>query len=260
MLAGTIRLLPYEDFRAQFSQTVFIDVFTVTIPYLTLLLVYMNAQDELGNIPLVGLIVHLTNLVFTIKHICVAQTDEIYGCTLLDPRTCFGVRKACSCFSCTSQDDVENTDSPTLGDRDSMQQTVFDQFSKRNVSQVSTIGASNFMRSTANVTRNRTGMLTTEKTSGGNTDRAIRLNVESTGSLPDLNIFREDLASQHMKITTLLYTLEWDFVNLAVYFRVIRLSKLSSIFLLVWTALVLVLAWVFKEKLMQTDEESLPNL
>jgi len=89
--------MPFKDFQAQFFQGVIIEVVTVTIPYALLTAVYCSQRGGISFVALVGVTVHLANLLIGSKHIFSAQIDEERACRFLDPRTCFKLREKCKC-------------------------------------------------------------------------------------------------------------------------------------------------------------------
>jgi len=70
----------------------------------------MSERGSLFYVGIVGLSIHLCNLLIAVKHIFACHLDEERACVLLDPRTCFKLRSSskCTCLQVAEEETEEN--------------------------------------------------------------------------------------------------------------------------------------------------------
>ena len=103
ILTGTFRFLPYHDFAAYHYQGLLIESITVTLPQLTVVCIYLTRHPGFFLWGTLGVVLHLLNFFFIVKHIYDTQNAEDRRCLLVDHRTCQKVRDFffylfCKCF------------------------------------------------------------------------------------------------------------------------------------------------------------------
>ena len=225
MLSSTFRFLSLLDFQAQISQGLLIEILTVTLPFIAIVVTYGTESGSMVLYGLIGILLHLVNLLMALKHIHASQFDDSRRCVLVDPRTCQRLRDAfawCSCCNGDEPSDFVTTVSPKAFSRDGA------------------LASQSHLQKIISMQRDTTSLLRTPETSqraareipmlplqasrnqsdgvvSGAFD--VRLNQDSAEQLPTLNSGRADtntvdvLPSLPMKAEEILASLDWEFAD-----------------------------------------------
>ena len=78
---------------------------TVTLPFIGIVVAYGTASGNMVLFGLIGILLHLANLLMALRHIHASQFDSSRRCVLVDPRTCHRLRNALVCCQCCRGDE-----------------------------------------------------------------------------------------------------------------------------------------------------------